>query len=144
MTRRVRAHLGIDIPDVMGAPVRAAAQGTIVFSGWSRGYGNLIQIDHGSGGETRYGHLSTITVSRGDIVTQGMVIGFIGSTGHSTGPHLHFEVRQDGAAQNPLIRFGGAFGGGVVLPQPKVQAAVQPHQTGFEHKDNLLPQPRLR
>lgn len=136
-----RAHLGIDIPDAMGAPVHAAARGTIVFAGWSPGYGNLVQIDHGGGNETRYGHLSAIIVGRGDVVAQGMTIGRVGSTGRSTGPHLHFEVRLDGRAMNPLSRLGSAVTD--VAVSAGVAAPLQPRWDGYG-QDGLLPQSRLR
>jgi murein DD-endopeptidase MepM/ murein hydrolase activator NlpD len=95
-------HLGIDIAAGMGAPVFAADSGLVVYSGWStQGYGNLIVIDHGNGYQTLYGHLSTLFVSCGEGVFQGEEIALSGSTGNSTGPHLHFEVRYMGGFINP-------------------------------------------
>jgi murein DD-endopeptidase MepM/ murein hydrolase activator NlpD len=95
-------HLGIDIAAGLGAPVFAADSGVIVVAGWnSSGYGNVIMIDHGNGYSTVYGHLSQINVSLCQGVTQGQLIGLAGSTGNSTGAHLHFEVRLNGGFVNP-------------------------------------------
>ena len=97
-----RMHQGIDIAAPTGRPITAAKSGKVIVAGPSGGYGNLVVIDHGGGLSTAYAHQSRIAVGVGDPVTQGGVIGYVGSTGHSTGPHLHFEVRVNGAAQNPL------------------------------------------
>jgi murein DD-endopeptidase MepM/ murein hydrolase activator NlpD len=97
-----RMHEGIDIAAPTGTPIRAAAAGTVIYAGWLGGYGNLTVIDHGGGVATAYGHQSGIAVGSGAFVAQGQVIGYIGSTGHSTGPHLHFEVRVNGVPQDPL------------------------------------------
>ncbi len=97
-----RMHEGLDLGAASGAPIAAAAAGTVIYAGWLGGYGNLVVIDHGGGLATAYGHQSSIAVSVGQEVAQGQVIGYVGSTGHSTGPHLHFEVRVDGAAVDPL------------------------------------------
>ena len=97
-----RMHEGIDIAAPMGAPVRAAAAGQVIYAGWMGGYGNLVVIDHGGGLATAYAHLSSIAVSLGQAVSQGDLVGAVGSTGHSFGPHLHFEVRVNGAAVDPL------------------------------------------
>jgi len=94
-------HPGIDIAAATGTPIAAAKGGTVVFSGPNDGYGNYVCIDHGGGMSTCYAHQSRIAVSEGQSVRQGEIIGFVGSTGHSTGPHLHFEVRIDGVVQNP-------------------------------------------
>jgi LysM repeat protein len=95
-------HLGIDIGAGMGSPVYAADSGLVVYAGWSyQGYGNMIMIDHGNGYQTLYGHLSTISIACGQGVIQGGLIGYSGSTGNSTGPHLHFEVRYMGGFINP-------------------------------------------
>ena len=97
-----RMHEGLDIAAPTGRPITAAKSGKVIVAGPSGGYGNLVVIDHGGGLSTAYGHQSRIAVSVGDPVTQGGLIGYVGSTGHSTGPHLHFEVRVSGAARDPL------------------------------------------
>ena len=97
-----RMHEGIDIAVASGTPIRAAAAGTVIYAGWLGGYGNLTIIDHGGGVATAYGHQSSLAASTGSYVAQGQVIGYVGSTGHSTGPHLHFEVRVNGVPQDPL------------------------------------------
>jgi murein DD-endopeptidase MepM/ murein hydrolase activator NlpD len=97
-----RMHEGIDIGVGYGTPIRAAASGTVITAGWEGGYGNLIVIDHGGGLATAYGHQSGFAVGYGTQVSQGQVIGYVGCTGHCFGPHLHFEVRVNGAAVDPL------------------------------------------
>jgi murein DD-endopeptidase MepM/ murein hydrolase activator NlpD len=97
-----RMHEGIDIGVPYGTPIHAAGSGTIIYCGWEEGYGNLTVIDHGGNLATAYGHQSSIAVSCGQQVTQGQVIGYVGSTGHSTGPHLHFEVRVNGVPVDPM------------------------------------------
>lgn len=94
-------HSGIDIAPPAGTPIRAAKSGTVVFSGYNGGYGNFVLIDHGGGVATAYAHMATVSMSQGQSVTQGQTVGTVGSTGNSTGPHLHFEVRINGAARNP-------------------------------------------
>jgi murein DD-endopeptidase MepM/ murein hydrolase activator NlpD len=98
---RPAMHTGLDFRAATGDPVRATANGKVVSSGWSGGYGRMIEIDHGNGLSTRYGHLSEIDVKVGDPVKIGQVIGAVGSTGRSTGPHLHYETRIDGEAVDP-------------------------------------------
>ena len=96
-------HPGIDLAGSYGTPIYATADGTVLRAGWnSGGYGNLVEIDHGRGITTRYGHMSAILVHQGDHVTRGEQIGRMGSTGRSTGNHLHYEVRIDGKAVNPI------------------------------------------
>ena len=97
-----RMHEGIDIGCAYGAPNRAAAAGTVIYAGWMSGYGNLVVIDHGNGLSTAYAHASSLAVSVGQSVAQGQTVSYVGSTGHSTGPHLHFEVRVNGVAVDPL------------------------------------------
>jgi murein DD-endopeptidase MepM/ murein hydrolase activator NlpD len=97
-----RLHAGIDIGAGYGAPIVAAAAGRVIYCGWMEGYGNLTVIDHGGGLATAYGHQSSISVACGQDVAQGQTIGAVGSTGHSTGPHLHFEVRVNGTPVDPL------------------------------------------
>jgi murein DD-endopeptidase MepM/ murein hydrolase activator NlpD len=94
-------HTGIDFRGDSGDPVHATATGTVTEAGWSGGYGRMVEIDHGNGFATRYGHLSKIDVKAGQSIKIGQVIGEIGSTGRSTGPHLHYETRIDGDAVNP-------------------------------------------
>ena len=98
---RPAMHTGLDFRAQTGDPVRATANGKVVSSGWSGGYGRMVEIDHGNGLSTRYGHLSEINVKVGDTVKIGQVIGEVGSTGRSTGPHLHYETRIDGEAVDP-------------------------------------------
>jgi len=106
---RSKPHSGVDISGggIYGAKILAADSGRViqVTSGWGGGYGNSIYIDHGNGYSTRYGHCSSLCVSLGQQVTKGQVIGYVGSTGDSTGPHLHFEIRVNGATRNPLSYF---------------------------------------
>lgn len=97
-----RMHEGMDIADRPGTPIVAALPGTVSFAGWYGGYGNLVRIDHGNGLETRYGHMRAILVAVGQPVAAGQQIGEMGTTGSSTGTHLHFEVRLGGTPYNPL------------------------------------------
>jgi YD repeat-containing protein len=99
-----RMHKGIDIAGPIGTPINAAADGTVIASGWnSGGYGNLVEIRHNDGTTTRYGHNSRLSVAVGQTVRQGQQLAEMGSTGHSTGSHLHFEIRPSGgAAVNPI------------------------------------------
>lgn len=98
---RSSAHTGLDIAASSGTPYSAAASGTVTFAGYKGSYGNLIVITHSNGVQTYYGHSSKIYVSVGQSVSQGQTIGAVGSTGNSTGPHLHLEVRVNGVAYNP-------------------------------------------
>ena len=97
-----RMHEGIDIGCAYGTPNRAAAAGTVIYAGWLGGYGNLVVVDHGNGLSTAYAHASSILVSVGQSVSQGQTVSLVGSTGNSSGPHLHFEVRVNGVAVDPL------------------------------------------
>jgi murein DD-endopeptidase MepM/ murein hydrolase activator NlpD len=94
-------HTGLDLQGDSGDAVRATADGSVKASGWSGGYGKAVDIDHGNGISTRYGHLSSIDVRAGQFVKAGQVIGKVGSTGRSTGPHLHYETRIGGEAVDP-------------------------------------------
>lgn len=98
---RPAMHTGLDFRAAMGDPVRATANGKVVTSGWQGGYGRMVEIDHGNGLSTRYGHMSEIHVKVGDHIRIGQVIGAVGSTGRSTGPHLHYETRIDGDPVDP-------------------------------------------
>jgi murein DD-endopeptidase MepM/ murein hydrolase activator NlpD len=97
-----RMHEGIDLAVSSGTPVVSAAAGTVIVAGWMGGYGNLVVVDHGGGIATAYGHNTSVTVGVGQQVAQGQLIAYSGNTGHSTGPHVHFEVRVNGAAVDPL------------------------------------------
>src|SRR5262249_7191763 len=97
-----RMHEGIDIGVGYGTPIHAAASGTVIVAGGEEGYGNIIVIDHGGGLATAYAHQSGFAVGGGAHVSQGQVIGYVGCTGHCFGPHLHFEVRLNGQAVDPL------------------------------------------
>lgn len=96
-----RMHTGIDIGAPSGTPIRAAKAGEVIFTGWLGGYGNTVLLDHGDGIATLYGHQSRIGCAEGQILNQGDILGFVGTTGHSTGNHLHFEVRVDTKPRNP-------------------------------------------
>ena len=98
---RDHTHAGIDIGAPQGTSIKAAAGGVVTFAGWSGGYGNCIKIDHGNGVTTVYAHCSQLIASAGQSVSQGDVIAKVGSTGNSTGPHLHLEVRKNGITYNP-------------------------------------------
>lgn len=101
-TRRARFHSGLDIKAKWGDPVGASHAGVVQFAGWYSGYGNLVIIDHGSGITTYYAHLSSFELAVGDRVSRGGIVGYAGRTGRSTSPHLHYEVRFEGKAVNPL------------------------------------------
>lgn len=95
-------HAGIDFRGAVGSPARATATGKVIKAGWNGGYGRMVEIDHGEGFTTRYAHLSKVLVNVGDKVDVGDIVGKVGSSGRSTGPHLHYEVRKNGEAINPL------------------------------------------
>jgi murein DD-endopeptidase MepM/ murein hydrolase activator NlpD len=97
-----RAHKGVDYGAPAGAPVRTIGDGQVEFAGTQNGYGNVVEIDHGKGNTTLYAHLSRIDVQRGQMVQRGQRIGAVGSTGWATGPHLHFEFKEDGVQRDPL------------------------------------------
>ena len=96
-----RFHSGIDIAVDSGVPIKAAEDGTVIVAARDSGYGYYVVIDHGGGISTLYAHCSKLLVSKGDVVTRGQTIALVGSTGVSTGPHLHFEVRINGATDDP-------------------------------------------
>lgn len=99
--RTYEFHAGMDIDGERGDQVIAPANGVVTEAGWKGGYGNMIEIDHGNGLKTRYGHLSKIDVNIGDSISRGQVLAFVGSTGRSTGPHLHYELRLNDSPINP-------------------------------------------
>ena len=101
ITHTAAFHPGIDIEGNTGDPVRATAEGKVIFADVSPGYGNFIQIDHGNHYTTGYGHLSRYKVKKGDHVERGQIIGYIGNTGRSTGSHLHYEISVDGKTIDP-------------------------------------------
>jgi len=107
-------HTGIDFRGSVGDPIHATAAGTVAAAGWSGGYGKMVEVDHGNGLATRYGHLSEIDVDIGDTVRVGQVVGRLGSTGRSTGPHVHYETRVDGEAVDPqkFLNAGAKLFGG--------------------------------
>ncbi len=100
--RSGRMHRGIDIAAPTGTPIRAAQEGVVSFAGWKGGYGHTLEIRHGRGRTTRFAHQSELLVTEGQRVREGQLIGRVGSTGSSTGPHLHFEVHESGSERDPL------------------------------------------
>lgn len=95
-------HSGMDFRAPVGTRIHAAGPGTVTFAGWNGGYGRMVEIDHGDGLTTRYAHMKSVSVKAGQKVTTGDIVGRVGSSGRSTGPHLHYEVRKDGGALDPL------------------------------------------
>jgi murein DD-endopeptidase MepM/ murein hydrolase activator NlpD len=112
---RPALHSGMDLRGDYGEPIRATAAGRVSVAGPASGYGNMVEIDHGAGLATRYGHMSRVDVEEGQWIQAGAIIGAIGSTGRSTGPHLHYEVRVDGGAVDPsrYIRAGRLLNAGL-------------------------------
>ncbi|MEA2498704.1 MAG: hypothetical protein QOH26_1109 [Actinomycetota bacterium] len=123
-----RIHEGIDIAGALGQPVAASAGGTVLLARYYSGYGNAVIIDHGDGVTTLYGHLNGFAVAEGDRVAQGQTVGVVGSTGHSTGPHLHFEIRVSGVPIDPLPYLPG----GSLFLLPPVGAVEEPAVTEAE------------
>lgn len=107
VTGGLRAHKGIDLAAPVGTPIYATADGTVSRASWFSSYGLYISVEHGGKLQTRYAHLSKLNVAEGQRVQKGDIIGFVGSTGRSTGPHLHYEVRVDGQAVNPIPYMNG-------------------------------------
>ena len=103
-----RMHSGIDLAAPAGSPIYATSDGLVTWAGWKGGYGLFVSLQHGGGVETRYGHMSSIAVSPGQSVQEGEIIGLVGSTGNSTGPHLHYETRINGSPVAPIA--GVSFG----------------------------------
>ncbi len=100
--RKPAMHAGIDFRATTGTPVRSAGSGTVTKAGWNGGYGRMVEVDHGHGFTTRYAHMSRVSVKKGQQVDTSTVLGEVGSSGRSTGPHLHYEVRRDGKPIDPL------------------------------------------
>jgi hypothetical protein len=98
-------HDGLDIPAQLGSPILAAGKGTVIYAAYAPGYGNLVEIDHGQGVITRYGHADRLLVKAGEMIEQSQEIATVGSTGKSTGPHLHFEVSKGGISIDPKLLF---------------------------------------
>jgi murein DD-endopeptidase MepM/ murein hydrolase activator NlpD len=98
----MRAHKGVDLSAPVGTPIHATADGVVGKAAWFGGYGLYVQLEHGSDLETRYGHMSRLNVAEGQHVRKGDILGYVGTTGRSTGPHLHYEVRVAGNAVNPV------------------------------------------
>jgi murein DD-endopeptidase MepM/ murein hydrolase activator NlpD len=106
-----RQHNGVDLAAPRGTPVYATADGRVGMAQWFSSYGNYVQIEHGGQLQTRFGHLSSYTVTEGEMVRKGQLIGYVGSTGRSTGPHLHYEVRVAGEAVDPTPYMSEQFAG---------------------------------
>lgn len=102
-------HKGVDIPSQTGSPILATGDGKVTYAAYAPGYGNLVEIDHGQGYSTRYGHAEKLLVKNGDPVKQSQIIATVGSTGRSTGPHLHFEVSYQGKPFDPMILLAGYY-----------------------------------
>ncbi len=118
-----RAHLGVDYAAPTGTPVRTVGDGLVEFAGWQNGYGNVVQIRHTNDRSTVYAHLSRIDVRKGQRIEQGQRIGAVGTTGWSTGPHLHFEFRVNGQHQDPL-RIAKASEAVAIAPTAKTEFAA--------------------
>jgi murein DD-endopeptidase MepM/ murein hydrolase activator NlpD len=125
-----RMHKGVDLPAPTGTPIHATADGVIGHADWFGGYGLCVEIEHGANLETRYGHMSRIAVAEGQHVHKGDVIGYVGSTGRSTGPHLHYEVRIGGEAVNPVpyLQFAEANTGLVLASSAGAAAPQSPEE----------------
>lgn len=104
-----RMHEGVDLAVAQGTPILATEAGKVTYSGWLGGYGNFVSIDHGGGFVSRYGHASVLLVHAGQKIKKGQTIALVGSTGNSTGPHLHFEVVSNGKPRNPLAMINKAI-----------------------------------
>jgi murein DD-endopeptidase MepM/ murein hydrolase activator NlpD len=121
-TGRAALHTGLDFPSGVGTPIMAAAGGVVVSTAYHPQYGQMVEVDHGNGLVTRYAHTSRVVVKQGDLVKRGQLIANVGSTGRSTGPHLHFEVLVEGVQQDPARFLAG-----------KAQAPGQPVAMGAGH-----------
>ena len=140
-----RRHSGIDLPGRTGTAIYATGDGIVTFAGWMSGYGNVVQIDHDSGIRTRFGHLSRMLVARGDTLRLGALIGRMGSTGRSTGTHLHYEVRAAGMPVNPLAYMGRAAPSYSATVWT-LESPVNARWTGWHHERgaNSLPESKIR
>jgi murein DD-endopeptidase MepM/ murein hydrolase activator NlpD len=107
-SRQLRFHKGLDLAAPEGMTVVAALPGTVIAAGYERGYGNTVSIQHAGGIQTKYGHLASINVKSGDVIASQGTLGTVGKTGHSTGPHLHFEVIRMGTAVDPILSYNAA------------------------------------
>ncbi len=121
ITQNHHFHAGIDLAAPSGTPVRAVADGRVRVADWVGGYGRLIELDHGQGWTTRYGHLQRALVASEQVVEAGEMIALVGSTGRSTGPHLHFEIRRHGQPVDPLSRLTARSGTCLAL-RPSVRS----------------------
>ena len=123
LLQKWRAHLGVDYAAPTGTPVRTVGDGLVEFAGWQNGYGNVVQIKHNNERSTLYAHMSRIDVKKGQRIEQGQRVGAVGSTGWSTGPHLHFEFRVNGQHQDPL-RIAKASEAVAIAPAAKAEFAA--------------------
>jgi len=106
-TSKMSRHEGLDFADTPGSPISAAESGVVIAAKATPDYGNMVEIDHGNGLTTRYGHCQALLVKAGDVVKRDQKTALVGSTGRSTGPHCHFEVRKDGVPRNPVPYLSG-------------------------------------
>ncbi|HTH16570.1 MAG TPA: M23 family metallopeptidase [Magnetospirillum sp.] len=132
INHRRAMHTGIDLRAPLRSPVLATAPGKVVFAGRKQGYGRMVEIDHGMGVHTRYGHLAAIAAHPGQMVNAGARVGLLGNSGRSTGPHLHYEVLVDGRPRNPLpfLRAGQKLGRG----EPVLVSGSVPPATDRPHR----------
>lgn len=138
-------HRGVDLAGAPGTPILAAAPGTVRFAGVHGGYGNFVEIDHGDGTRTRYGHLSRIDVTAGETVARGATLGLMGSTGRSTGNHLHFEYWVGGVAVDPLRYLARAPVSPSWAPlQPLVMQPALPFRSAFARARAVQPADPVR
>lgn len=98
-----RMHSGIDLAAAAGSPILSTFDGVVSRAGWNGGFGIFVSVEHGGGLQTRYGHMAQVAVTAGQVVRKGDVLGYVGSTGRSTGPHLHYEMRRNGIAVSPIL-----------------------------------------
>lgn len=127
-----RAHKGIDLAQPTGTPVYATADGVVSKADWFSSYGLFISLEHGANIQTRYGHLSRLNVAAGQQIRKGDLIGYVGSTGRSTGPHLHYEVRIAGTAVNPVPYLQGDAQRAIALAPAPAEVAAEAQGDGEE------------